>query len=249
VALLKETRLPSASIGYNPLYRQVKDVLVRRLSDGSWQPGQMLPSEPEIAAELGVSPGTVRKALDELTAENRVVRRQGLGTFVARYDEERLLFQFFRMVPKSGERKFPTSKVLEIRARQPTAKESEALRLARSDSIIAIERLRFLDDEPCIYDQILLPANRFVGIERRSDLAESNLYAFFASEYGVSIASINEKLTAIAAGRRSSKHLQVLVGQPLLAIERVAFDFEQKIVEWRCSSCRTDQAYYQSDVR
>jgi GntR family transcriptional regulator len=248
MALLRESKLASGSIGYNPLYRQVKDVLVRRLGDGSWQPGQMLPSEPEIAAELGVSPGTVRKALDELTAENRVVRRQGLGTFVARYDEERLLFQFFRLVPKTGERKFPTSKVIEVQARQATLKEGELLKLGRSDSVIAIDRVRYLDGKPCMFDQILLPANRFRGLDRRSDMAESNLYAFFASQFGVSIVNINEKLTAVGVGRRQAKHLDIAVGEPVLAIDRLAFDFENKIVEWRCSYCRTDNAFYQSDV-
>lgn len=79
-------------LGFRPLYRQVRDVLVKRIADGVWQAGQALPSEPEIAADLGVSHGTVRKALDEMTAENLLVRRQGRGTFVARHDEERILF-------------------------------------------------------------------------------------------------------------------------------------------------------------
>ena len=94
----------SATLGYRPLYRQVKELLMKRLSDGSWTPGQLLPSEPDIAADLGVSPGTVRKALDEMSAESLLVRRQGRGTFVARHDDERILFQFFRLVPDSGAR-------------------------------------------------------------------------------------------------------------------------------------------------
>jgi len=68
-----------ASLGYRPLYRQVKELLMKRLGDGSWAPGQLLPSEPEIAAGLGVSPGTVRKALDEMSSESLLVRRQGRG--------------------------------------------------------------------------------------------------------------------------------------------------------------------------
>lgn len=104
----------AVTLGYRPLYRQVKELLMKRLSDGSWSPGQLLPSEPEIAAGLGVSPGTVRKALDEMSAESLVIRRQGRGTFVARHDEERILFQFFRMVPDSGERHFPEGRTISI---------------------------------------------------------------------------------------------------------------------------------------
>ena len=51
-------------LGYRPLYRQVRALLVRRLAEGVWQPGQLLPSEGQLAAELGVSQGTVREALD-----------------------------------------------------------------------------------------------------------------------------------------------------------------------------------------
>src|SRR4051795_1232955 len=103
-----------ASLGYRPLYRQVKELLIKRLGDRSWAPGQMLPSEPEIAAGLGVSPGTVRKALDEMSAESLLVRRQGRGTFVASHNEERILFQFFRMVSDSGEHRFPESRIMSV---------------------------------------------------------------------------------------------------------------------------------------
>ncbi|HKH95374.1 MAG TPA: GntR family transcriptional regulator, partial [Beijerinckiaceae bacterium] len=70
-------------LGFRPLYRQVRELLVQRIADGLWAPGQPIPSEPEIASELGVSQGTVRKALDEMAGENLVVRRQGRGTYVA----------------------------------------------------------------------------------------------------------------------------------------------------------------------
>src|SRR5260370_29399260 len=104
----------AAALGYRPLYRQVKELLMKRLGDGSWSSGQLLPSEPEIAAGLGVSPGTVRKALDEMSSESLLVRRQGRGTFVASHDEERILFQFFRMVSDGGERRFPESRTISL---------------------------------------------------------------------------------------------------------------------------------------
>src|SRR3984885_10327216 len=114
VAIATGGEAVAASLGYRPLYRQVKELLMKRLSDGSWSPGQMLPSEPEIAVGLGVSPGTVRKALDEMSSESLLVRRQGRGTFVASHDEERILFQFFRMVSDNGVRRFPESRTISV---------------------------------------------------------------------------------------------------------------------------------------
>ena len=68
----------SALPGFKPLYQQVKDLLIERLIGGYWRPGDLLPSEMQLAEQLGVSQGTVRKALDEMTAGNLLVRRQGL---------------------------------------------------------------------------------------------------------------------------------------------------------------------------
>src|SRR6476660_936637 len=102
-------------LGFRPLYQQVRDMFVQRLVEGQWLPGQALPSEMELASEIGVSQGTVRKALDALAAENLVVRRQGRGTFVAEHDEARILFQFFKLLPDSGEAAFPESKVVSAR--------------------------------------------------------------------------------------------------------------------------------------
>src|SRR6185437_2452160 len=105
---------PAARLGYQPLYAKVRDAFVQRLVDGSWQPGQALPSEIELAQEIGVSQGTVRKALDALASENLLVRQQGRGTFVALHDETRVPFRFFRIVPDGGQRSFPESVVLNV---------------------------------------------------------------------------------------------------------------------------------------
>src|SRR4051795_3999467 len=132
-----------ASLGYRPLYRQVKELLIKRLGDGSWVPGQLLPSEPEIAADLGVSPGTVRKALDEMSSESLLVRRQGRGTFVASHDEERILFQFFRMVSDKGERRFPESRIISVSSAKVDERAAARLGLSVKDSVVTIERVRF----------------------------------------------------------------------------------------------------------
>src|SRR5918993_3706091 len=137
---------PDGSLGFRPLYRQVRDLLVKRIAEGIWLAGQALPSEPEIAGDLGVSPGTVRKALDEMAAENLVVRRQGRGTYVARHDDARILFQFFKLVPDSGERRFPESRVLDV----SVGNQSEAasrLGLTPEDVILTLHRVRLIDGQ------------------------------------------------------------------------------------------------------
>src|SRR5213076_2449505 len=73
---------------FSPLYQQIKALITQSLQSGEWKPGDMIPSEMDLAARYKVSQGTVRKAIDELAAENLVVRRQGKGTFVATHAEQ-----------------------------------------------------------------------------------------------------------------------------------------------------------------
>ena len=89
---------------FSPLYRQIKELLLGSLDRGEWKPGEMIPSQ-----------GTVRKAVDELAAENLLVRRQGKGTFVATHHEPRAQFRFLRIVPDGGEPASPQSRFLECR--------------------------------------------------------------------------------------------------------------------------------------
>jgi GntR family transcriptional regulator len=233
-------------LGFRPLYRQVRDVLVKRIADGTWQAGQALPSEAEIAAEIGVSQGTVRKALDEMTAENLVTRRQGRGTFVARHDDARILFQFFKLMPDSGEKRFPESRVLSV-STGPEPEAAQMLGLHDEDPIIRIERVRSLNGERCILESICLPAHLFRGLEARE--LPNNLYELYASEYGVTIARATERLKAVAAKARQAKLLGGAVRDPLLRIDRTAFALDGHPVEWRVSLCRTDAMHYLSDLR
>ena len=78
----------AASPTFSPLYQQIKGLITQSLESGEWKPGEIIPSEVELAARFKVSQGTVRKAIDELAADNLLVRRQGKGTFVATHNEE-----------------------------------------------------------------------------------------------------------------------------------------------------------------
>ena len=83
---------PSPKLTFAPLYEQVKKAILDRIIAGEWGPGSFLPSEIALAKEYGVSQGTLRKALNALTREKRLVRYQGKGTAVAVLDEDSALF-------------------------------------------------------------------------------------------------------------------------------------------------------------
>ena len=92
----------SAGPAFSPLYRQIKALLVKSLNSGEWKPGELIPSEQELASRFGVSQGTVRKAIDEMAMENLLTRRQGRGTFVATHTEQNIQYRFLRLAPDKG---------------------------------------------------------------------------------------------------------------------------------------------------
>ena len=75
-----------------PLYKDVKRRLTEALTRGEWKPGDAIPAERLLSERCGTSIGTVRRAIDELVAENILIRQQGRGTYVASHNRDRLLF-------------------------------------------------------------------------------------------------------------------------------------------------------------
>jgi GntR family transcriptional regulator len=139
---LPETLAPAAT--FTPLYQQIKTLLLASLQSAEWQPGEPIPSEMELAARYEVSQGTVRKAIDELAAENLLVRHQGKGTFVASHHSEAWQYRFFSLVSDSGDEAPLKSHFLSCKTIKPNTKEAALLKLSSGDSAIQIDRLQSL---------------------------------------------------------------------------------------------------------
>src|SRR5512141_1032617 len=105
----------TSSPTFSPLYQQIKALITQSLQSGEWKPGELIPSEVELATRFKVSQGTVRKAIDELSAENLVMRRQGKGTFVSTHHEERAHFRFLKLMPDAGVPHHPDSTIIDVR--------------------------------------------------------------------------------------------------------------------------------------
>jgi GntR family transcriptional regulator len=235
------------NVGFRPLYRQVKDAFVKRMADGIWPAGVLLPSETMLAAELGVSQGTVRKALDELEAENLVVRQQGRGTFVAQHDEKRILFQFFKLVPDDGIPRFPDSVVLEAGVHAANRDERDGLGLAVGARVARVKRVRSIEGVPMILETLSLPDELFAGIT--DEPVPNSLYSHYSERFGVTIAHAREQLKAVTLTAEEGAILGRPEGHPALRVQRVAQALDARAVEWRISLCLTDAAHYLASMR
>lgn len=241
--MASDTTLPS----FKPLYQQVRERLVGRLIDGTWPPGMALPSEQQLAHELGVSQGTVRKALDAMSSEHLLVRAQGRGTFVADVEDTRILFRYLRLVGDDGRRLVPESKVTSVRQHKATEPARTRLELPRGSNVWIIERTRQMDDRVSIVETILVSAKRFPGLDRFSPLP-NHIYSLYGSRYGIIIGRVIEQLKAIGASAKDAALLGCEPGAPLLHIERTALGLDGVPAEWRISRCLTDNFHYLSDL-
>jgi GntR family transcriptional regulator len=233
---------------FSPLYRQIKGLITRGLQAGEWKPGEPIPSETELAARFGVSQGTVRKAVDELAAENLLVRRQGRGTFVATHHEERTQFRFLRLRPDDGGPPGRMeSRILECRRVRAPIEIARALGLRGGETVVFIRRLLSFEQRPTVLDDIWLPGALFRGLSaERLGASVGPLYGLFESEFGVRMIRAAEQLRAVAADREAATLLGVAPGSPLLQAERVTYTYQDRPVEVRRGRYVTDAFHYRS---
>jgi GntR family transcriptional regulator len=222
------------NLARRPLYAQTEAILTQRIADGVWAPGALIPPEPELAAELGVSAGTVRKALATLERRRLIERRQGRGTFVAAETSERALFHFFRIHDLQGRKHEPTSLVLDVRTGPATADQAAALGLRDGAPVHRVERIRALAAQPVILERIVLPAERFPRFALPLlEAMEDELYVLYQRDHGVTIARAEERLGAVIASAEQAAKLGLAPGAPLLEIARIAYDVAGRPVERR----------------
>src|SRR3982751_6090398 len=153
-----------ATPAFSPLYQQIKGLILQSLQAGEWKPGEAIPSEMDLAGRFRVSQATVRKAIDELAAENLVVRRQGKGTFVATHAEQHVRYRFLKLVPDSGEVGPAQRSILECRRQRASADVARALQLRTGDSVVQVRRVLSFAGVPTILEDMWLPGNPFKGL-------------------------------------------------------------------------------------
>ncbi len=228
-----------------PLYRVVKRALLQAIEAGQCPPGSMLPSEAEIAAGMGVSIGTLRRAVDELAAEHLLVRRQGRGTFVATHNADRFLFQFFHVERSDGLREAPQVELLSFGRERAEEEDGAALGLRPGEPVLRIENRLRLQGQPVVHDRITLPAQLFKGLgEKRFRERPGTIYQLYQSEYGITVLRVTERARAVAADRQAARVLGLAAGAAVMQVRRTALTFGDRVVEHRVSTISTARHDY-----
>ena len=239
----------AATPAFSPLYQQIKGLILQSLEAGDWKPGESIPSEMDLAARFRVSQGTVRKAIDELAAENLVVRRQGKGTFVATHSEQHVRDRFLKLLPDSGDEGPAQRTVLDCRRVRASAEVARSLQLRTGDSVVQVRRVLSFGGVPTILEDMWLPGNTFKGLTSEQMAGHQGpTYALFELEFGVRMVRAEEKIRAVAADAQQAQLLALPEGAPLLSVERLSYTYNDVPMELRRGLYRTDTHHYRNDL-
>jgi GntR family transcriptional regulator len=236
---------PDRKFQTRPLYLQVRDAVLERIKSGQLKPGGLLPSEMDLHRELGVSLGTMRKALGVLEAERLIVREPGRGTFVR--DREGGAFDPFNPIrgadgaPVLGKVKTGKPKLT-----HPKGWERAALRLGAGDQVVRVERVRFHEARPLAYEHVCIPERCFSGFALRSipdDLGG------LAEISGALVARAEGKVRAVAAPPAAATALSLAGGSVVLSFERLSFDTDDQPIEIMMAYLKLENEYCAFDMR
>ena len=220
----KVTLLPSV-----PMHSQIREIVRRRVLDGTYAPHSQMPSEAQMMEAFQVSRITIRRALGDLQKEGLIFKVAGKGSFVAKpkaFQNLSRLQGFGEAMTPSGYETF--SQVLSTRKVAASELVARRLALAAGDPVFEIQRLRYLNREPISVDVSYFPLALGERLAQE-DLATRDIFVILENDLGQQLTHADVQIEAISADESLSRHLRIAEASPLLRIERLTHAGDQPI--------------------
>ncbi|HEY2173249.1 MAG TPA: GntR family transcriptional regulator [Mycobacteriales bacterium] len=212
-----------------PLYFQVARQLEEAIETGTLPPGSRLPNEIDFAGRLGLSRPTMRRAIQHLVDEGLLVRKRGVGTQVVHTKVRRSieLTSLYDDLTAANQR--PRTEVLANIVEPATGPVALGLNVPEGVPVLAVERLRYAQDEPLALMHNYLPAD-LVELSTEA-LAEHGLYELLRTS-GVHLRLATQTIGARTASAAEARLLAERRSAPLLSMTRTTYDDRGRIVEF-----------------
>jgi GntR family transcriptional regulator len=216
-------------------YGKLALALRDRILQGEWAPGEVIPAESTLAQSYGVALGTIRQALALLVEDGVLQRRHGKGTFVTKGVDGASMMRFFRFRGvDTASSEAPQSRILSSRLRTATIQETTVFGMTKGAQVLQLERLRSLDNEPCLLETIVLPLPLFGKlVNSDTDEWDDLLYPMLQQRCGVVIQKTQDSLSFSQLNATQAKRLKLAAAHPCVLVERQAFDIAGRCVELR----------------
>lgn len=216
---------------FEPLYYQLKEIIREKISNNEYKVNDLIPSETEFCKMYNISRITVRKAILDLVQEGILYRGRGLGTFVTEPLEASKLYGvhgFTEEILKLNQK--PSAKLLDFKIKKPAAGISEKLNISKEEMVILIKRIRCVNNEPCLIENIYFPYSKVEGIEK-VDL-EGSIYQILKDKYDYKIVKATEIFEPVILDEFESKILNVKGSSAGLRVERLGYINSRDVLEY-----------------
>jgi GntR family transcriptional regulator len=215
-----------------PAHKRIRDDLVAEIESGGLSARDRLPGEVDLAARYGVTRMTVRQALNNLVNDGLLVRRRGVGTFVAENAAQRRNMSRltgFSEDMRSGGREVET-RMLAQRIIPVPEDIAGSLQLTPGTHVTHVARLRLVDGTPVIVQHSWVPYDLCPALWEEP-LVDDSLYATLRSRYDIALRRADQRLAAVSATSELAALLELPARAPLLRVEQVTLDDRNVPVE------------------
>ena len=204
-----------------PAYIRIHDAIKKEIEGGVWEIGQRLPSERDLADDYEVSRMTLRQAITLLVEEGILERRVGSGTYVASHrvqEKMRGTTSFTEIVRSQG--KTPSSQLISYQRKPANETEIQQLQLKATDTVVRMERVRFADNVPLVFEVASIP-EKLIQSFNQEDITEH----FFQTltDNGYEIGKSQQTIYAKNASERVANYLKVPKNHAVLALTQVSY--------------------------
>jgi DNA-binding GntR family transcriptional regulator len=227
-----------------PLYIQLANGIRVRVITGEWPAGYKLPAEIDLAKKLEVSRGTLRKAIEVLSAEKVIEQFQGKGTFVlATVFEQNWAYKLTSTSEELNWKGIPfRTEVIELCKK--TIKNQRILSLLNLSpvhhEVISLKRLRYVSDSPVVLHETYFPAEKYVGL-LSIDFTQESMTGVLENQLGVGVTWADHTISAIYAEKEVARLLQLKAGGPVIYDEHILYDDKDQVVEFTKGWFRGDR--------
>lgn len=230
-----------------PLYHQIKDILIARISEGVWKSGDLIPTEIELMEEFNVSRTTIRQAITVLVQDGLLEKQQGRGTTIKSLKLTGSLERLTGFAEEILERgHVPNSKLLRAEFRDDLFTEKKNLHVHNNETVLSIHRIRFANDEPIAFEKTSWP--KHIGeILMQHDLNGAKFYQIL-EENNIFLKSAEETISAVNATSYEADLLGVSPGTALLEMKRLSYGVDGEPIEFTQTKFRSDRYQYKVDL-
>lgn len=215
-----------------PLHQQLYELLRTKILSGEWKEQQMIPAEPELIIQYGVSRIVIRQVLNRLVSDGLIYRQQGRGSFVSERRLEEGLSRIISFTEDMNQRGLtPKTKILFSGLVLAVEDIAERLEIQPDEELARLERLRLANDEPLSIEDSYLVHHYFPGV-LNEDYSLNPLRQTLLQKFGVHITYARQVIQAVLATADQARLLALPINSPLLLIERVSFSEQNQPIEF-----------------